>query len=388
MSTIPPAKEHATPPGSTSDSPRLESGSGPADEHGLNPDYPGDATLAPHPLAGMFHRLAARVGILAGHGASAQDEAELAALHQDTIWISHILDAWHASARVRARASQVKPVPIDLQRLARERVEANTGLAAQKRVRLTFETQSVSEVMGEPAVVELLLKALLSAALLASRSGSVLSLTFAGTEAAVSLRLNLSETGTPPAVEIAPGDDAPALGQEVLSGLVGLLFPLAESQAGSLTVEVQPGAAIEITFSLPASQPASAPAENTVLIVDDDPDGAFLLEQVLLKAGFQVLIARNGLEGLSLARRKGVTVILLDVMLPGLDGFEVCHRLREDAVTAKKPIVMISAKGRPEDRQMGLRVGADDYMTKPLGMNEVVQTVTRFMKSNEEGSDD
>jgi DNA-binding response OmpR family regulator len=167
-----------------------------------------------------------------------------------------------------------------------------------------------------------------------------------------------------------------------------LLFPLAESQAGSLTVEVQPGAAIEITFSLPASQPASAPAENTVLIVDDDPDGAFLLEQVLLKAGFQVLIARNGLEGLSLARRKGVTVILLDVMLPGLDGFEVCHRLREDAVTAKKPIVMISAKGRPEDRQMGLRVGADDYMTKPLGMNEVVQTVTRFMKSNEEGSDD
>jgi len=75
-------------------------------------------------------------------------------------------------------------------------------------------------------------------------------------------------------------------------------------------------------------------------------------------------------------------------MLPGLDGFEVCHRLREDPATAKKPIVMISAKARAEDREMGLRVGANAYMTKPLGMSDVVQTVTRYMTTTEEGSHD
>jgi DNA-binding response OmpR family regulator len=75
-------------------------------------------------------------------------------------------------------------------------------------------------------------------------------------------------------------------------------------------------------------------------------------------------------------------------MLPGIDGFEVCHRLRDDPATEAIPIIMISAKSRPEDRDMGLRVGADAYMTKPLTLNEVLQTVSRFATSPPEGSHD
>jgi DNA-binding response OmpR family regulator len=82
--------------------------------------------------------------------------------------------------------------------------------------------------------------------------------------------------------------------------------------------------------------------------------------------GYEVLSATNGLVGLRKAREENPMLIISDVMLPGLDGFEVCHRLREDAVTAKIPIIMLSAKGQDTDRTTALRVGANEFFSKPV----------------------
>jgi CheY-like chemotaxis protein len=119
-----------------------------------------------------------------------------------------------------------------------------------------------------------------------------------------------------------------------------------------------------------------------VLIVDDDPDGAFMLEQALAKGGYRTDVARDGLAGLARAKQPDVSLVLLDVMLPGLDGFEVCHRLRNEPATAKLPVIMISAKGREEDRATGLRLGANDYMAKPLRLAEVLEKVGSVLKES------
>jgi len=87
---------------------------------------------------------------------------------------------------------------------------------------------------------------------------------------------------------------------------------------------------------------------------------------MLGKEGYDVLTALNGLVGLRKAKEENPDLLILDVMLPGIDGFEVCHRLRAESQTAQLPILMLSVKGQEADRSTGLEVGANEYLTKPV----------------------
>ena len=93
------------------------------------------------------------------------------------------------------------------------------------------------------------------------------------------------------------------------------------------------------------------------------------------KEGYQILTATNGLEGLTKAQQEKPDLITLDVMLPGLDGFEVCNRLRGDPETARMPIIMLSAKGQEIDKATGLKVGADRYLSKPVDRNTLLNAI-------------
>jgi DNA-binding response OmpR family regulator len=90
------------------------------------------------------------------------------------------------------------------------------------------------------------------------------------------------------------------------------------------------------------------------------------LQHILEREGYEVITASNGLTGLRKAKDESPSLMILDVMLPGLDGFEVCHRLREDAATAKIPIIMHSAKGQDSDKTSALNVGANEFYPKPV----------------------
>ena len=116
-----------------------------------------------------------------------------------------------------------------------------------------------------------------------------------------------------------------------------------------------------------------------ILVVEDDPSGARLLEYALEKEGYQVEIAVNGLEALRKTREEEPDLLILDVMLPGLDGFEVCHRLRAEPETANLPILMLSAKAQEVDRNAGERVGADLYLAKPADPVEVMAGVESLL---------
>jgi DNA-binding response OmpR family regulator len=103
-----------------------------------------------------------------------------------------------------------------------------------------------------------------------------------------------------------------------------------------------------------------------ILIVDDNPDILEITREELLACDYEVITASNGMEGLRKAERESPDLVILDIMLPGLDGYEVCHRLRSKPKTAELPILMYSAKIREADKETGLRMGADDYLTKSV----------------------
>jgi DNA-binding response OmpR family regulator len=103
-----------------------------------------------------------------------------------------------------------------------------------------------------------------------------------------------------------------------------------------------------------------------ILLVEDDPSLLRAVSYILEKEGYEVLTATNGLDGLTKAKGENPDLLILDVMLPGIDGYEVCHRLRAEPQTAQLPILMLSAKGQAADRATGLQVGANEYLTKPV----------------------
>ncbi len=121
----------------------------------------------------------------------------------------------------------------------------------------------------------------------------------------------------------------------------------------------------------------------TILIVDDEPDVADLLKYHLQKAGYQTLVAGDGARALEIARRARPEAIVLDLMLPGMSGLEVCRELRKNPNTARLGILMLTAKGQPTERISGLETGADDYVTKPFSPKEVVLRVQALVRRSQ-----
>ena len=116
-----------------------------------------------------------------------------------------------------------------------------------------------------------------------------------------------------------------------------------------------------------------------VLVVDDEPNIVRSLEFLMKKAGFEVEVARDGAEALEALGRTPPDLMLLDVMMPEFDGYEVCARIREDRAWAGTKIVMLTARGREGERERGLDLGADAYVTKPFSTRELVQQVKEML---------
>ena len=125
-----------------------------------------------------------------------------------------------------------------------------------------------------------------------------------------------------------------------------------------------------------------------ILVVDDEPDAIELIRFNLKASGYEVLTAEDGEEALAKARKFSPDMILLDVMLPEIDGLEVCKILRRDPATASLPIIMLTAKASEIDRVLGLEFGADDYVTKPFSPRELMLRVRNLLKRKESSKEE
>ena len=121
---------------------------------------------------------------------------------------------------------------------------------------------------------------------------------------------------------------------------------------------------------------------DTVLVVEDEPNLLAALKYTLEREGYDALTADNGETGLRVAREKSPDIVILDVMLPALDGFEICRLLRRESSV---PIIMLTARGGEMDRVDGLEMGADDYVTKPFSMRELLARVRNTLRRSAGG---
>src|SRR5579864_1033612 len=123
-----------------------------------------------------------------------------------------------------------------------------------------------------------------------------------------------------------------------------------------------------------------------ILVVEDEQRLAFLLRRVLLEERHTVDLAHDGPTGLDLALSDTYDVVILDVMLPGLDGLEVCRQMRAENIMS--PVLMLTARGSVEDRVTGLNVGADDYLTKPFAMEELLARINALLRRRDRRFDE
>ena len=124
-------------------------------------------------------------------------------------------------------------------------------------------------------------------------------------------------------------------------------------------------------------------SRQTILVVEDEADIRELLAFNLRREGYAVLEAGDGREGLELARERQPDLVLLDVMMPVMDGFAVCRELERDTRTVRIPVIMLTARGEEVDRIVGLELGADDYVVKPFSVRELILRIRAILRRQE-----
>ena len=124
---------------------------------------------------------------------------------------------------------------------------------------------------------------------------------------------------------------------------------------------------------------------KTILIADDEPNIVISLEYLLQREGYRVRVARDGLEALDTLRAAPPDLVLLDVMLPGVSGFEVCQKIRENPAWNGIRVLMLTAKGRDVEMSKGMALGADAYITKPFSTKELLAQIHRQLEAPQGG---
>jgi|TARA_B110000495_G_scaffold54026_1_gene45361 two-component system phosphate regulon response regulator PhoB len=127
---------------------------------------------------------------------------------------------------------------------------------------------------------------------------------------------------------------------------------------------------------------------QTVLIIEDEPSLQEILTYNLESRGYQVLVFDDGTEGLEGVRKHVPDIVLLDIMLPGMDGFEVCRHIRSDPLIKHLPVLMMTARGEEIDQLVGFQMGADDYVTKPFKMRILLERIKSLLRRTEGSTDD
>jgi len=125
--------------------------------------------------------------------------------------------------------------------------------------------------------------------------------------------------------------------------------------------------------------------KEKLLIVDDEKDIVKMLDYNLKKEGFRLISAYDGEAALELSKKEHPDLVILDLMLPGIDGLEVCKSLKRDDKTAKIPVIMLTAKSQESDKVVGLELGADDYITKPFSPRELIARIKAVLRRSKEG---
>lgn len=322
--------------------------------------------------------------------AAAQAEV-LQRAHMKALYAANRLAELWIAARFDAGEFKPEPRPVALDDLINRAIQDLRPKARALGVDLSSKVEGAPPVLGSDHLLASLVANLLSSAIGVSKPGTSLILSLFERDSEVLLKFEdqgqVISSKLFPTLATGKAVDGDEGNDEKRAADIGMLTtkPIVEAHDGRLWVERQGEGSTALFISLPpAAERPVAKGTGTVLIVDDDPDTTFMLEQAVAKGGYDTIVAYDGLSGFTQAKQERPDLVLLDVMLPGIDGFEVCHRLRKDPATSAIPVVLMSAKGRSEDIAMGMRMGANEYLVKPLRLAEVLEKVALLIGAGEE----
>ncbi|MGA9532046.1 MAG: response regulator [Anaerolineales bacterium] len=359
------------------------------------------APLQPDEHQSLLHSLDAALvaieSLTPGADLDADEKASsLRQAYQETLYAANRIGSLWVSARFDAGEFTPDLEAVSTQELLVDAVEQIRPRAKASGVEVQLKIEGSTSIHGDSALLRSMLANVLAGTIGVSRAGTHLLVSSFPRGIEVIVKLEDQGDGITsrlfPALVTGKADGSAKADKDKPIDIGTLTAkPIIDAHHGRLWVERQGDSGGALFIALPSMDTAQAPVaagSRKVLIIDDDPDGTFMLEQVLAKGGYETESAPDGLSGLSKAKSPDIGLVLLDVMLPGMDGFEVCSRLRSEPATADLPILMISAKSRPEDREIGLKMGADGYMTKPLRLAEVLEKTTELMNKPRRITDD
>jgi signal transduction histidine kinase/DNA-binding response OmpR family regulator len=294
-------------------------------------------------------------------------------------------------ARVEAGRLDLKPIRFDLDALIRQTVASVQPLADQKQLRLALELPAVT-IEADPSRIRQIVLNLLSNAIKFTDPGGDIRLAVElGTNDHVTLTLadtgqGIAETDQERIFEAFQQADATDLKTRHEGTGLGLALTrqLVEAHGGTVGVTSQVGVGSEFTVHLPRHRPADAALERApelpadrpgVLVIEDDPAAQELLRLHLEGAGYGVVVTASGRQGLAWLDRMRPDAVILDIMLPDLDGWEILQRLKANPATRSVPVMVVSVV---DDRQLGLALGAIDYLVKPVSRELLLEAIGRL----------
>ncbi len=304
-------------------------------------------------------------------------------------------------ARVEAGRLELRPEPLDVGLAVIEAVNGLRPLADRKNLQVLTDARSFNVVVDRGRFRQILYN-LISNAIKYTPDGGSINVT--ATRAGSEIRIAVADSG----VGIVPEDHGRVFEEfrqvgdpserQPGSGLgLAVTKRLAEAHEGRIELESVRGQGSTFTLVLPAApEDVDAPASNMapteaveaergsapvgdILVIEDDPSAVRLLREYLEGAGFRVRIAATGETGIRSARNERPAAIVLDVLLPGMDGWEVLRRLKADTELQDVPVVIVTVV---EEREVGLALGAVDYLVKPINREALLGCLTRFVSAD------
>lgn len=310
-------------------------------------------------------------------------------IHQSGLHLLELINDVLDLAKVEAGRIDLKPVAFDLDALGRQTIETMRPLADRKSIALTIDGRAEQSFVADPARIRQVAFNLLSNAIKFTGQGG--SVTLAIETDAEKARLSVTDTGAGiPANELERIFEAFQQGSRTGrahvegTGLgLALTRQLVEAHGGRITVESEVGVGSTFTVNLPrrvadgldVPSPTLQPGRPVVLVVEDDPAAADLLRVYLEAAGFGVAVTPSGRLALDWAAELSPSAIVLDILLPDIDGWEVLQRLKRNAETQGIPVLVVSVV---DDRPLGLALGAVDYFVKPIARDSLLDAIGRL----------
>jgi len=286
---------------------------------------------------------------------------------------------FEVASLIPANKLKIKSSPVAIGQLLITTLKAMTTLPGEQKISFSqSEIEELPEIQGDDALLKHAFVNLLYLALDSTPTGGELHVRTTNDRSNVYTEIitgrSLSPGEAPPTVKLDNLTSSQSQSEDLSYFIAQHMI---DAHGGQISIQTPAEGFQALIIALPLEHQIKG--RGTILITEDNPHAALLMEYALEQEGYRILKATNGLESLEIITKEQVDLMILDVMLPGIDGFEVCHRLRASPDTASIPVIMASAKARDEDRAAALRVGADAYFTKPLGISELIASVEKLL---------